>query len=207
MIRVYLGRPSGLAVRRFASGGQYSGTLNLPKTDFPMRANAARREPAAVEACTTTLYREQRAASASSGGAGGEFILHDGPPYANGQLHMGHFLNKVLKDTTNRCVAPQSRARERGAAANVMGCSVLVEGAQQQRRQRQWQRGIAAHRGRMSVEGCMGVRVIGSTYCMTRLWRRLCVSVWGRRKEPSRVLARVSGKVPVVPQPCILARS
>ena len=147
MIRVYLARASGLAVRRFASGGQYSGTLNLPKTDFPMRANAARREPAAVEACTTTLYREQRAASASSAEGGGEFILHDGPPYANGQLHMGHFLNKVLKDTTNRCVAPQWRARERGAAASVMGCSVLVQGAQQQRWERQWQRHRSQHVG------------------------------------------------------------
>ena len=144
MIRVYLARPSGLAVRRFASGGQYSGTLNLPKTDFPMRANAARREPAAVEACTTTLYREQRAASASSAEAGGEFILHDGPPYANGQLHMGHFLNKVLKDTTNRCVAPQWRARERGGGGVwLMGCSVSLGRERSSRGGRGSGRGIA----------------------------------------------------------------
>ena len=177
MIRVYLARPSGLAVRRFASGGQYSGTLNLPKTDFPMRANAARREPAAVEACTTTLYREQRAASASSAEAGGVFILHDGPPYANGQLHMGHFLNKVLKDTTNRCVAPQWRARERGGGGVCDGlfCSGAGSAAAEVG-EAVAEASLAARGGRMRVEGCMGDWVIGSTYCMTTLWRPLCFS-------------------------------
>ena len=93
-------------------------SLNLPRTPFPMRANAVRREPVMATRLTTDLYRRHRArceaaAQGSSGtsgagaGAGGvtarePFVLHDGPPYANGSLHMGHFLNKVLKDMANR---------------------------------------------------------------------------------------------------------
>eukprot|EP00947_MAST-08B_sp_MAST-8B-sp1_P006523 g6523.t1 len=71
-----------------------------------MRADAARREPFAVEACTTALYAAQRGRRFPDSGddpaALSDYVLHDGPPYANGDLHMGHFLNKVLKDITNR---------------------------------------------------------------------------------------------------------
>lgn len=71
-----------------------SKTLNLPKSDFPMRANAAVREPELRKQCLGSLYSrqwQQRAGKA-------KFVLHDGPPFANGELHMGHFLNKILKD-------------------------------------------------------------------------------------------------------------
>ncbi|MCP5540360.1 MAG: isoleucine--tRNA ligase [Akkermansiaceae bacterium] len=75
----------------------YKATLNLPLTEFPMRADLVRREPARLEKWESEdLYRrivERRRA------AGGEtFILHDGPPFANGDVHMGTALNKVLKD-------------------------------------------------------------------------------------------------------------
>ncbi len=73
----------------------YSATVFLPKTDFPMRAGLAEAEPKwlarwAAEDVYGTLRRQR---------AGRErFILHDGPPYANGDLHVGHALNKILKD-------------------------------------------------------------------------------------------------------------
>ncbi|MFB4205098.1 Isoleucine--tRNA ligase [wastewater metagenome] len=73
----------------------YKDTLNLPKTDFPMRANLAKREPDRVARWNDEgLYRrirEQRAGRE-------RFILHDGPPYANGEIHIGHAVNKILKD-------------------------------------------------------------------------------------------------------------
>ncbi|HZW52736.1 MAG TPA: isoleucine--tRNA ligase [Candidatus Elarobacter sp.] len=75
----------------------YRSTLNLPKTDFPMRAELPKREPDRVRWWAehgTYLKRLER--NRAEGGA--EFVLHDGPPYANGDLHMGTFLNRVLKD-------------------------------------------------------------------------------------------------------------
>ncbi len=73
----------------------YKTTLNLPSTDFPMKANLAQREPVMLKAWQDTgLYqkvREQRHGRE-------KFILHDGPPYANGDIHIGHSVNKVLKD-------------------------------------------------------------------------------------------------------------
>ncbi|RKP27445.1 tRNA synthetases class I-domain-containing protein [Syncephalis pseudoplumigaleata] len=73
---------------------QYSDTLLLPRTDFPLRANAVKRDPLFRERCTDRLYAWQKTRSSD----GREFTLHDGPPYANGDLHMGHALNKILKD-------------------------------------------------------------------------------------------------------------
>ncbi len=73
----------------------YKETLNLPKTDFPMKANLARREPEQLAAWDQTgLYQNIRNASAGRPA----FILHDGPPYANGHIHIGTAMNKILKD-------------------------------------------------------------------------------------------------------------
>jgi len=73
----------------------YSQTLNLPKTDFPMRANLPEREPEILKFWDETgIYR--LVSEKNSGRP--KFILHDGPPYANGHIHLGHTLNKVLKD-------------------------------------------------------------------------------------------------------------
>jgi isoleucyl-tRNA synthetase len=73
----------------------YNGTLNLPKTDFPMRANLPAREPDMLkDREQKDIYRRltERSAGAPT------FILHDGPPFSNGNIHMGTALNKVLKD-------------------------------------------------------------------------------------------------------------
>ena len=76
----------------------YKDTIFLPKTSFPMRAGLPKREPE-ILAEWEKIGLEQRIRSDRKGKE--KFILHDGPPYANGHLHMGHALNKVLKDVIN----------------------------------------------------------------------------------------------------------
>lgn len=73
----------------------YKHTLNLPDTAFPMRGNLAQREPKMLEQWyEDDLYGQIREAKNGKP----KFILHDGPPYANGQIHIGHAVNKILKD-------------------------------------------------------------------------------------------------------------
>ncbi|OZS45901.1 isoleucine--tRNA ligase [Photobacterium sanguinicancri] len=73
----------------------YKDTLNLPETGFPMRGNLAQREPAMLQRWNDEdLYGEIRKAKKGKK----SFVLHDGPPYANGDIHIGHALNKILKD-------------------------------------------------------------------------------------------------------------
>ena len=73
----------------------YKHTLNLPETAFPMRGNLAQREPKMLEQWyEDDLYGQIREAKSGKP----KFILHDGPPYANGQIHIGHAVNKILKD-------------------------------------------------------------------------------------------------------------
>src|SRR6201987_2263464 len=77
----------------------YSQTLFLPKTDFPMRAGLPQKEPEILARWERLdLYRRLRADARGRA----KFILHDGPPYANGNIHIGHALNKILKDVINR---------------------------------------------------------------------------------------------------------
>ncbi|EKE00927.1 MAG: hypothetical protein ACD_21C00251G0010 [uncultured bacterium] len=74
-------------------------TVNLPKTDFPMKADLPKREPKMLEFWQTIdLYMN----FANAKNARGKFILHDGPPYANGEIHLGHAFNKILKDIINK---------------------------------------------------------------------------------------------------------
>jgi isoleucyl-tRNA synthetase len=76
----------------------YKDTVNLPKTGFPMKANLPQREPEiAREWDAQGIFERVVAANAARPGAK-RFVLHDGPPYANGDIHIGHALNKVLKD-------------------------------------------------------------------------------------------------------------
>ena len=77
----------------------YSKTLYLPQTDFPMRAGLPEKEPALVKRWQDMgMYRKLRESAAGRP----LFVLHDGPPYANGNIHIGHALNKVLKDVITR---------------------------------------------------------------------------------------------------------
>jgi isoleucyl-tRNA synthetase len=78
-----------------AEENRYKDTINLPQTSFPMKADLAQREPALVQAWETSgLYARQRAVARGRP----RFVLHDGPPYANGAIHIGHSVNKILKD-------------------------------------------------------------------------------------------------------------
>ncbi len=78
-----------------AAKTDYRATLNLPDTPFPMRGDLPKREPGWVKNWEDQgLYQKLRAARAGAP----KFVLHDGPPYANGQIHMGHAVNKILKD-------------------------------------------------------------------------------------------------------------
>ena len=73
----------------------YRNTLNLPKTSFAMKAGLAQREPQQQKAWSkNNIYSQIRDARADAP----LYTLHDGPPYANGDIHMGHVINKVLKD-------------------------------------------------------------------------------------------------------------
>jgi len=82
-----------------AKGKQYKDTLNLPKTDFDMRAKLLTKEPIRLaQWAEEDIYSQVRAARRGAP----RYILHDGPPYANGDIHMGHLLNKVLKDIVVR---------------------------------------------------------------------------------------------------------
>lgn len=77
----------------------YSKTLYLPETDFPMRAGLPQKEPELVARWQQMdLYKQLRASAAGRE----KFVLHDGPPYANGNIHIGHALNKILKDVITR---------------------------------------------------------------------------------------------------------
>src|ERR1700757_5056520 len=77
----------------------YSATLFLPQTDFPMRAGLPQKEPELLERWRRLdMYRRLRRAAAGRP----RFILHDGPPYANGNIHIGTALNKILKDVVTR---------------------------------------------------------------------------------------------------------
>ena len=73
----------------------YKSTLNLPRTEFPMKADLARREPQQL-AAWDAMGLERKIRDASRGRP--KFVLHDGPPYANGNIHIGHALNKTDDD-------------------------------------------------------------------------------------------------------------
>ena len=76
----------------------YGKTLNLPKTDFPMRASLPEREPEILEKVfNNDLYEKMLKKNEGKT----SFVLHDGPPYANGEIHIGHALNKILKENDN----------------------------------------------------------------------------------------------------------
>lgn len=91
-------RTSNEATTKDKGSKEFSHTLQLPNTPFGIRANAAQRDKLFYDRTCGELYQWQRARPDTSG----EFVFHDGPPYANGNLHCGHALNKVLKDITNR---------------------------------------------------------------------------------------------------------
>jgi isoleucyl-tRNA synthetase len=94
-----------IGITTVTAPGSYKNTVNLPQTKFDMRANAQKREPELQAFWAGAQIFEQL----SQSNPGEIFVLHDGPPYANGALHIGHALNKILKDTINRYQFLQGR--------------------------------------------------------------------------------------------------
>ena len=91
--------PAGESPAANKDSRDWGATLFLPKTDFPMRAGLPQMEPKLLERWQRMeLYSKLRAA----GKGRAKFTLHDGPPYANGNIHIGHALNKILKDLVTR---------------------------------------------------------------------------------------------------------
>jgi hypothetical protein len=92
-------KPSDAKASEKPGGRDYSETLFLPQTEFPMRAGLPQREPEILKRwARLDLYRRLREKAKGQP----RFILHDGPPYANGNIHIGHALNKILKDVVTR---------------------------------------------------------------------------------------------------------
>ena len=109
----------------------YKHTLNLPQTEFAMKANLAQREPQMLARWHDgDVYGQIRAARAGRP----KFILHDGPPYANGEIHIGHAVNKILKDiivkarTLDGFDAPENSSAVLAQLAGRGITSVMVEG-------------------------------------------------------------------------------
>ncbi len=87
--------PASTKPKEDGEKSKYKTTLNLPKTSFPMKANLVQNEPASLKRWAgMKLYEKTRETRAGAP----RFVFHDGPPYANGNIHLGHMLNKCLKD-------------------------------------------------------------------------------------------------------------
>ena len=109
----------------------WSNTLHLPKSLFPVRPLLAD-QPKYLEQCTDNLYSWQRNLP-SDVSAKDTFILHDGPPYANGSLHIGHALNKILKDITCRFQLSQARRVHYVPGWDCHGLPIELKALQKQR--------------------------------------------------------------------------
>ncbi len=112
----------------------YKDTVNLPKTNFDMRANATKREPEIQKFWVENQIYERL----SQNNKGEIFVLHDGPPYANGSLHIGHALNKILKDIINRFQLLQGRKARYVPGWDCHGLPIelkVIQGMKQAERQ------------------------------------------------------------------------
>jgi isoleucyl-tRNA synthetase len=103
------GGGAGGVTKGGAGGGEeksrYRATLNLPQTSFPMKANLVQNEPASMKRWAgMKLYEKVREARKDAG----KFVFHDGPPYANGSIHLGHLMNKCFKDFVVRSKTMQN---------------------------------------------------------------------------------------------------
>ena len=107
----------------------WSSTLRLPKSTFPPRISAADRA-ALLKKCTDDLYSWQRHQRTSDNA----FILHDGPPYANGSLHIGHALNKILKDIICRFQLSQGKRINFVPGWDCHGLPIELKALQRQRK-------------------------------------------------------------------------
>ena len=97
--------PEKTAVAATDTARDYGATIRLPKTDFPRRAGLAEKEPKILARWEAMdIYRRQRERAKAAGGKREKFVLHFGPPFANGHIHLGHLLSHTLKDIVARAM-------------------------------------------------------------------------------------------------------
>ena len=105
---------------------EYKDTLNLPRTDFAMRADLVTREPQRLEKWQQAgLYTKIQAART----AAPKFVLHDGPPFANGDVHIGTALNKILKDIIIKYQTLRGKTRPTSPVGTATGCRLSSKSA------------------------------------------------------------------------------
>ncbi|MBU6402623.1 MAG: class I tRNA ligase family protein, partial [Verrucomicrobia bacterium] len=122
----------------------YKATLNLPKTDFPMKADLVAREPQRLDRWQAEdLYARRQAARA---GAPEKFVLHDGPPFTNGDVHIGTALNKILKDIVVKYHSSRGRNAPYVPGWDCHGLPIEFKVTQELRKAGQGEAGPAAIR-------------------------------------------------------------
>ncbi|XWS22450.1 hypothetical protein CRYUN_Cryun29cG0035900 [Craigia yunnanensis] len=132
--------------------GRYKHTVDLPKTRFGMRANALVREPE-IQKLWDDHQVFKRVVDKNDGG---NFVLHDGPPYANGDLHMGHALNKILKDIINRYKLLQNYKVHFVPGWDCHGLPIELKGKYPPLLRFKWRLGEASHLGSLQVRVISG---------------------------------------------------
>ena len=160
----------------------YKDTLNLPKTDFPMKAGLATREPEMLRKWEEMgLYEQIQAARAEAE----LFILHDGPPFANGDVHMGTALNKLLKDLVVKSKTMAGFPRRSSPAGTATAC----------RSSSRWSRKPPALEPAEIRRRCAEFRAGSSSTSSARQFRRL--GVFGDWDQPvSHDESRLRGRDP-----------
>jgi isoleucyl-tRNA synthetase len=142
----------------------YKSTINLPQTDFPMRGDLPKREPgwlAEWERVGRYAQIQQKTAHRDS-----VFVLHDGPPYANGPIHIGHAVNKILKDIV---VKSKLLAGQRAPYVPGWDCHGLpIESAVEKKFGKPWQ----------SQPGTYGARWPDSSFDLTVMSFRILLTAW-----------------------------
>jgi isoleucyl-tRNA synthetase len=114
--------------RFYSSPKDYNHTVLLPKTRFPLRVDATTREPEVMARGGTSLLYDWQLKH----NRGSLWVTHDGPPYANGSLHIGHALNKILKDIVNRYAILQGRRVHFVPGFDCHGLPIEMKAMQQQ---------------------------------------------------------------------------
>ncbi|KAF2007323.1 isoleucyl-tRNA synthetase-like protein [Amniculicola lignicola CBS 123094] len=129
----------------------WSSTLRLPKSSFPARPSPSTL-PTYLHRCTTELYAWQQTARSSPGHE--SFILHDGPPYANGPLHIGHALNKITKDIVNRFEVSRGKKVEYIPGWDCHGLPIEIKALQASKQDRGSADAVAIRKSARQLAAC-----------------------------------------------------
>ena len=172
----------------------YKGTVLLPKTSFSLRANASTREPEIQQYWREKdVYGRMLRAARDAGAA--PFVLHDGPPYANGDLHIGHALNKVLKDVLNKYHALRGRAVDYVPGWDCHGLPIELKVLQGMKRDERAALTPAALRRRARDFALDAVRSQSEQFQRYGVWGRFDAPYMTLQPEYEAAQVRVFGKM------------